>query len=209
MGDKNGLPMRLPQREYYTVHEVAARWGCTIADIAGWSSKGKLEIVTGIPLVFAGSAMAAGEVVVSAFDILPMFRRCGTGPQSARVHRVRPRDSREWLLVTEPAAGIEVSIADLLIPGQQVQTFEDDHELMRRVAGGTGTTSPYDWEGMLSALIVRIHERGLPASQAELVADMQEWFAEQSETGQVPDERSIRRRVSSVWRTLAQLRADA
>jgi hypothetical protein len=30
--------MKLPQREFYTLNEVAARWGCTLADIAGWSA---------------------------------------------------------------------------------------------------------------------------------------------------------------------------
>jgi hypothetical protein len=38
---------------------------------------------------------------------------------------------------------------------------------------------------------------------------MQDWFAEQSADGQVPDERSIRRRVSAVWKTLARLRESA
>lgn len=201
--------MRLPQREYYSIHEVAARWGCAIADIAGWSSRGKLDIVTGIPPVTCGGEIVAGEVVVSAFDILPMFRRCGTGPQSAFVRRVRVNGSSDWVLITDPPEGIEVAIADLLIPGQQVQKFEDDHELMRRVAGGPGSTPRYDWEAMTSALIVRIHEKGLPATQAELIADMQDWFAEQSADGQVPDERSIRRRVSAVWKTLARLRESA
>ena len=93
--------------------------------------------------------------------------------------------------------------------GQQVQKFEDDHELMRRIAGGAGSTSPYDWDGMMSALIVRVHEKGLPATQSELIEDMQAWFAEQSADGQFPDERSIRRRISAVWKTLSQLRHSA
>lgn len=201
--------MRLPQREYYTIHEVAARWGCSIADLAGWSSKGRLDIVTGIPPVTCGGDIVAGEVVVSAFDILPMFRRCGTGPQSAFVRRVRSNGSTDWSLITDPAAGVEVSIADLLITGQQVQKFEDDHELMRRIAAGAGSTSPYDWDGMMSALIVRVHEKGLPATQSELIEDMQAWFTEQSDDGQFPDERSIRRRISAVWKTLSQLRRSA
>lgn len=201
--------MKLPQREFYTVHEVAARWGCTITDLAGWSSRGRLDIVTGIPPVICGTEIVAGEVIVSAFDILPMFRRCGTGPKTARVHRLRRAGSSDWLLVTDPAEGLEVSIADLLITGQQVQKFENDHELMRRIAGGTGSTSPYDWDGMMNALVVRIHERGLPATQSELIADMQEWFAEQSEDGLIPDERSIRRRVNSIWKTMSGLRRSA
>lgn len=197
--------MKLPHREYFTVHEVAARWGCTIADIAGWSSKGRIDIVTGIPPVLCGSETIAGEVLVCAFDILPMFRRSGTGPQSTKLRRLRVCDRDEWLLITDPAGGIEISVADLLVPGRQVHQFEDDHDLMRRVSGGTGSASPYDWEGMMQALVIRIHERGLPASQSELIADMQDWFADQSDGDQIPDERSIRRRVSAIWKMLAQL----
>jgi len=39
--------MKLPQREFYTLHEVAARWGCALADIAGWSTAGKFDVITG------------------------------------------------------------------------------------------------------------------------------------------------------------------
>lgn len=196
--------MKLPQREFFTVHEVAARWGCTIADIAGWSATGNIDIVTGIPPASCGERIVAGEVIVSAFDILPMFRRCGTGPQYSRVRRVRTRGETEWLLITDPVDGMEVSVADLLIAGPQVQRFEERNQLFPRVSGGSGSVSPYDWEGMLQALTLRIHDKGLPASQGELVAEMQEWFVAQSEGGEVPDERSIRRRITPVWRGLTR-----
>jgi len=196
--------MKLPQREFFTVHEVAARWGCTIADIAGWSATGNIDIVTGIPPASCGERIVAGEVIVSAFDILPMFRRCGTGPQYSRIRRVRTRGETEWLLITDPVDGMEVSVADLLIAGPQVQRFEEKNQLFPRVSGRTGSVSPYDWEGMLQALTLRIHENGLPASQGELVAEMQEWFVAQSEGGEVPDERSIRRRITPVWRGLTR-----
>ncbi|WP_111735818.1 hypothetical protein [Roseovarius amoyensis] len=196
--------MRLPRREFYTVHEVAARWGCTTADIAGWSATGNFDILTGIPPVTCGEKIIAGEVIVAAFDILPMFRRSGTGPLTARVHRVRPRSDTDWLLITDPVEGVEVSVADLLIAGQQVQRFEERNELFCRVRGGTGSVSPYDWVGMLQALTLRIHERGLPASQGELVAEMQDWFVEHTDGNDVPDERSIRRRITPIWRALTK-----
>lgn len=201
--------MKLPQREFYTVHEVAARWGCTTADIAGWSATGCFDILTGIPPTICDGKVIAGEVVVAAFDILPMFRRSGTGPQTARVRRVRPRNDTDWLLITDPAQGVEVSVADLLIAGQQVQRFEEKNELFRRVSGGTGSVSPYDWEGMLQALTLRVHERGLPASQGELVAEMQEWFVAHSDGNDVPDERSIRRRITPIWRALTRVPESA
>ena len=72
------------------------------------------------------------------------------------------------------------------------------------VSGSTGSVSPYDWEGMLQALVLRIYERGLPTSQGELVAEMQEWFVEHSDGNDVPDERSIRRRITPIWRALTK-----
>jgi hypothetical protein len=196
--------MKLPKREFYTVHEVAARWGYTIADVAGWSAAGHFDILTGIPPALCGEKVVAGEVIISAFDMLPMFRRCGTGPQTALVRRVRTKTETDWQLITDPVAGVEVSVADLLISGQHVHRFEEKNELFRRVSGSTGSVSPYDWEGMLQALTLRIHERGLPASQGELVAEMQEWFVEHSDGNDVPDERSIRRRITPIWRALTK-----
>ena len=196
--------MKLPKREFYTVHEVAARWGYTIADVAGWSAAGHFDILTGIPPTFCGETVVAGEVIISAFDILPMFRRCGTGPQSAWMHRVRTKAVPDWQLITYPAEGVEVSVADLLIAGHQVHRFEEKNELFRRMSTNTGSISPYDWEGMLQVLAQRIHERGLPASQGELVAEMQDWFVEHSDGNEVPDERSIRRRITPIWRELTK-----
>lgn len=198
--------MKLPKREFYTVHEVAARWGYTIADVAGWSAAGHFDIITGIPPALCGEKVVAGEIIISAFDMLPVFRRCGTGPQTALVRRVRTKTETDWQLITDPLAGVEVSVADILISGRHVHQFEEKNELFRRVSGSTGSVSPYDWEGMLQALTLRIHELGLPASQGELVAEMQEWFVEHSDGNDVPDERSIRRRITPIWRALTKTR---
>ena len=77
---KTGTRMKLPKRELHTVHEVAARWGYTIADVAGWSAAGHFDILTGISPAMCGDKIIAGEVIIAAFDILPMFRRRGTPP---------------------------------------------------------------------------------------------------------------------------------
>ena len=196
--------MKLPKREFYAVHEVAARWGYTIADVAGWSAAGHFDILTGIPPAMCGEKIVAGAVIISTFDILPIFRRCGTGPQTAWLRRVRTKNEADWQMITDPICGIEVSIADLLIAGLQVHRFEEKNELFRRVSASTGSVSPYDWEGMLQALALRIHEQGLPASQGELVGDMQEWFVKHSDGNEVPDERSIRRRITPIWRELTK-----
>jgi len=196
------MHIKLPKRAYYAVNELAARWGCTNADIAGWAMSGDFDILTGIPPVHCHDDIIGGEVIIRPFDILPMFRRCGTGPQTARVRRVRHRDTQEWTLITMPKKGVTVSIADLLVVGKQVHRFEEKNNLLGRISGGTGSISPYDWEGMLQGLALYIHEQGVPASQAELVAAMQDWFVEHGDAADIPDERSIRRRITPVWRAL-------
>jgi hypothetical protein len=194
--------MALPPRVFFTLHETAARWGCTIADIAGWVCDGKLEILTGISAVTCGESRFSGKVIISPMDILPMFRRCGTGPSVAKLTRIKPQGAEDGIFITKPRDGVEVSIADLLITGSEVLRFEEEHDLLRRVGGGTGSVSPYDWEGMYVTIIQRVHERGLPATQSELVAELQDWFAEVAQNGEVPDESTIRRRVRPIWRKL-------
>ena len=194
--------MALPPRAFFTVHEAASRWGCMIADIAGWATEGKLNIITGIPLAVCETEKVAGLITISPMDMLPLFRRDGTGPGSVRLQRIKPDAREDWLFVTEPDDGVEVSIADLLISGPDVLRFEDEYDLLRRIGGGSGALSPYDWEGMYVAMIQRIHEHGLPATQTELIGELQEWFTTVSETGEVPDESTIRRRLRPVWRAL-------
>ena len=194
--------MALPPRAFFTLHETASRWGCTIADIAGWAAEGKFDIVTGIPLAVCDDEKVSGKVTLSPMDMLPLFRRSGTGPTAIKLLRMKPEPGRDWAYVTEPADGVEVSIADLLISGQDVLRFEDDYDLLRRIGGGTGALSPYDWEGMYVTMIKRIHEQGLPATQAELIGELQEWFADVAENDEVPEESTIRRRLRPFWRAL-------
>lgn len=196
--------MGLPQRVFYPVHETAARWGCTICDIAGWAAKGSLKIVTGIPPVECGESRAAGLVRVEPMDILTMFRRCGTGPHQAHLYRVQPLEAHDWLYITAPEEGVLVSIGDMMILSHEVREFEDAHNLFGRVAGGAGLgdDGDYDWAGMNVEITRRVFEKGLPTSQGAWIRELQDWFAAQSETGAFPDEKSIRKRLSPVLRAL-------
>ena len=196
--------MALPPRVYYSLFEAAARWGCNIADLAGWADAGRFRILTGIPAVRCGDEVVAGKVVLSPMELLPLFRRCGTGPTEGMMRRIRPLDRQDWLLITDPVGGLPVALADMLIPAVEVHAFEEENDMVRRGPSGPGGSTPYDWEGMIVALIQRIHDHGLPATQAELVAEMQDWFANQSDGKKIPDSRSIRRRVTPVWRKLRE-----
>ena len=194
--------MALPPRVFFTLQEVTARWGCNIADVAGWADAGRFRIITGIAAVRCGDEFVAGKVMLSPMELLPLFRRCGSGPTEAIMRRIQPLNRQDWLLITDPVGGIPVALADMMIPAQEVHAFEEDNDMVRRVAPGPGATSPYNWDGMMVALIQRIHERGVPETQTELVTDMQDWFADQSDGAKVPDSRTVRRRLTPVWKML-------
>ncbi len=194
--------MALPRRIFYALNEVAIRWDCPLADIAGWAHAGHFDIVTGIQRVNCGPESLAGIISVSVPDILPMFRRHGAVPTTGHLHHIRPPGVREWSFVTDPEEGIEVTLADLRIRGEDVQRFEDKHELLRRPAANSGATPRYDWDDAFLAEILRVHEQGFPATQAEWIGRIQEWFAVNSKSGEVPDERTIRRRLTPAWKSL-------
>ena len=194
--------MALPPRVFFSVQEVTARWGCNIADVAAWADAGRFRILTGIPAVRCGEEVVAAKVVLCPMEMLPLFRRCGTGPTERLMRRIQPLERQDWLLITEPADGLSVSVADMLILAEEVHAFEEESNMVRRVAGGPGASASYDWDGMIVALVRRIHDNGLPATQTELIAEMQDWFADQSDGRRIPDSRSIRRRITPIWRAL-------
>lgn len=194
--------MSLPPRVLYPIPEVAARWGCTPSDIAGWAATGRIEIATGISPMIIGTETVAGLVVIAAADILPMFRPCGTGPAACEVRRLRELGATEWKMIHPPDIALTVAKADLVIMADEMARFEDEHGMFRRRGGGGSVEPKYDWEGFYLAMILRIHNHGVPEEQTELVDEMQDWFMAQSADGKTPEESTIRKRVNPIWRAL-------
>jgi hypothetical protein len=197
---EEGIAMALPKRVWFTLHEVAARWGCNIADIAGWADAGHFCIITGVTPIRSGAEIVAGKVALAPMDILPLFRRCGTGPSEGRIRRVQLYGREEWLIITEPEGGIMVAIVDMMISTGEVQRFEDAYNVFDRGSDGAGLSEEgdYDWAAMNIEITRRVFEEGLPASQNEMIRELQDWFAARSEDGTFPDERSIRRRLKPI-----------
>jgi len=192
--------MSLPKRVLYTLSEAAARWGCHIADIAEWAISGHLEIMVAIPPTSFGGEILSDLVVIAPGDILAMFRRCGSGPREGLIRRARALGGGEWMHIAPPDAGLPVMRDDLMILADALARFEEEHGVFRRV--GTSTAKGYDWDGFYGAMILRIFRSGLPEKQADLVGEMQEWFIAVSTDGDAPDESTIRKRVSPIWRLL-------
>jgi hypothetical protein len=194
--------MALPPRVFYTLQEVSVRWDCSLSDIAGWASVGRFDIVTAIAPVIKDARILAGFVAVSVPDILQLVRRSGTGPGSCRLWRVRPMDQDDWIVLPDHGNRADVALEDLLIMADDVRRFENDCNLLHRPATNTGFSTWYDWDAMYVALIQRVHDHGVPESQSKWVGEVQSWFVKTSETGEAPDERSIRRRLTPIWKAL-------
>ena len=195
--------MALPARVFWTLEKLAARWGCDPAEIVGWATEGIIEIVASIGLVqCSGTEPLVGLVVVCAEDIMPLFLGNRPDSKARMIWRIRPQGSTTWKIITVPAHGVAIELDDLLVTARTAQRFEDKYDPLHRVHVSPGRSSKHDWEGMLKALMIRLFEHGLPESQAEFVAEGQDWFVAIAKDGSVPDESQIRRKLSPIWRAL-------
>ena len=68
-----------------------------------------------------------------------------------------------------------------------------------RSKGGRPPTR--DWESLYGWAARRVHDQGLPASQAELVREALDWLGAQGDDA-LPDESTVRRKLAGFWRAL-------
>lgn len=194
--------MPLPPVAFYSIYEIAVRWGCPPADVAGWAAAGHLQVLAGIPPVSCGDETVAGLVEVPIAELMPMFRRIGPSDEQSRLRRVMPPGSKTWLKVTDPPDGVPIRSSDLLLSAGSLQQFEEERDLLRRPASTVGASPRYDWDSMYAWLTVFLFEKGVPDTQTALVSLVQDWFVQNSKSGEVPDESTIRKRLMSLWRKL-------
>ena len=196
--------MTLPPRAFFSLNEFADRLECSFADVAAWSIGGLFSIFTGISPVLCGMQPVAGIVSVKAADMMKMFRGHGRCDEECRVIRIRPEGGTEWLHITEPAGGIVVKLADLLLMADDVRKFDDDPDRRRRPVSPPGATPRFDWDGAIIMLICRFNDRGIPATQVEQIAEVQDWFAQNSPTGEIPEESTTRKKIAPIWQALRE-----
>ena len=165
------------------------------------------------PVKTISSRMICDLVNVAGTDIRPLFRPDGARLDAVSVRRVREPSESEWQWISEPAGGIAITAPEVLITRAEVQRFELEHDLHRggtdavqgaarsdRSRGaGPGVPPRHDWDAFFGALARRIHDNGLPSTQAELVREMLDWFQARRED-HAPDESTVRRKIAVVWR---------
>lgn len=190
--------MALPNRAFFTIPEAAIKWDCSPAHIVGWSAAEKLELVTSVALVRAGGEQMAGMMIVHGADILPLFRADKEAPETIFLHRIKEMSdtAAEWKFIESPERGIEIAKDAIFIAQTEFERFarEIGMQVSRKYA-----PPKYDWDAMYVALIRRIHNHGLPDTKIALINEMQEWFSRNSDTGEFPDERTMRARIYPVY----------
>lgn len=208
--------MSLPPRSFYSLTEVAVRWSVTPFDVIGWSTDGLLALSIALPPVKSGtSEMLSGLADVEAPHLLSLFRRDGAPNASVAIRRVKSGENGfHW--ISDPAEGVTITSADVLVRRAEVERFERQYGFFNglhvpgtgsndapRRRGGPGVPPRHDWDAFYAALTRRIHEQGVPKTQAELVREMLAWF-EARDLEHAPDESTIRRKVTPVWRELSR-----
>lgn len=193
--------MAFPSREFFTVLEAAARWECTQADVACQALKDALELVATFPSIELADGPAVGLLAVQAAEIMPLFRAVNPA-KKARLFQVRKRESKDWQRIGDPISGVWMTLGDILITRSEMLRFEEEHEIVRPRLSVGGAPQRYDWERFQMVLFKRLFHGGMPASQKDLIDEMQEWFIANSTDGDAPDESTIRRRIKAVWREL-------
>jgi hypothetical protein len=204
----------LPPRAFYSLAEIAARWSVTPFDLVGWCTEGLLSLSIALPPVKAGAEIISGLADVEGPHVFPLFRRDNAPSATVSIRQVKTGDGKlRW--ITEPAEGIVITAADVLVRRSEAERFEGQHglfggqrnfesgvgEMPPRPRGGPGVPPRYDWDAFYGALARRIHEHGIPVTQAELVRDMLNWF-EQRDIDRAPDESTIKRKIKVVWQEL-------
>lgn len=192
--------MALPPRKFLSIIEVAARWGCSAGDIIGWADEGRLEIYASVPLVITDSRILTGLAILCPEDLLGFYRRSPAPGATVTIIRLKATGGGEWLKIVDPRDGLVLGADEVILMREQVETFEDEHELMRPRDARGGSKPKYDWEAMFAYLVRRVYDEGLPKTQAELAREVEAWFMSQTTDNSAPDLRSIQRKLMPIYR---------
>jgi hypothetical protein len=169
-----------------------------------------------VPTLKTTSQTVSGLVNITAADAFPLVRREGAASQAVQLRRIRGAGRSDWEWITDPPDGITVGGADILIARAEAERFEQQHGLFpdsaisnalehhrsrRQGVAGPGAPARYEWDAFYGAIARRIHEHGIPPTQAELIREMLDWFGQRDDT---PDESTVRRKVAVIWRELTR-----
>lgn len=214
--------MAHPPVSFFTLAEVYDRWEIKPIHVAAWVLEGKLTVSTG----FAGIRAEIGyyeQIDDEQWQRMPEGRTALTGifdlssndawlamRNGQHVLNKGVPDQPNGYIDLDPdntGTGVTVAVADLLVRRSEVERFEAEIGISRArtfekmtVRSGPGAPPRFAWDDFWIEACRRVHDDGLPATQAEMIRDLLDWFAD--EGLDVPDRSTVKKRISRLWRAL-------
>lgn len=209
--------MPLPPKPFLRLDEVCRRWGVTIDDIADYAFANSL--ILSARVIDARMEVGFYEGDVGMWQRVPEKTRRLTGTPDlyvqdawailktgrAMVSSFRP-DRADHFMDAADDDGIPLEVEDIVIRLDEVERFESEGRGTASVtvlppsAAPRGKPPRYDWDAFWVEVCRRVHDEGLPSTQAVLVRHMLDWFA--ANGGAVPDDSTIKKKVAPLWRAL-------
>ena len=215
-----------PRKPYYELAELCDAWSLSTSDIASYVLEQELTLsiaVAGQPVqVFdveedaegqpftipAGRLRVVGTMDLSCTDAWRVLRQGSCEVSwfwNELGHQLRVSDSA-W-----ESDALEVEYGALVVRRAEKERFEEAQGLNQPAAGvdgpdeapssrrSRGAPPKYDWEKCWCEIAATIYDPGVPATQAEWLAKLRDWFSDQVGPDNVPSDSSIKQRLSQIW----------
>ena len=223
------MARQFPRKPFYGLAELCERWSLAEADIAAYILEGELTLsvaVAGVRVetsdleedsdgrpfsIPTGTRWIVGTMDIGRIDawavLLNGAQAVGRfyGAQGEVLDLPDQNDERATMLVERQA---------LVVRRVEMERFEMAQGLgaaatvLEAPAGGPsreksrGAPPKYDWEGCWCEIAKTIYDPGPPATQAEWLRLIQDWFTTQLGPDNVPSDSSIKLRLSRIWPTV-------
>lgn len=215
----------LSRKPFYTLAEACERWGLSIGDVAAYVLEGEISLSFPVAALQVEVSEFDHDIDGRPFSI-PLGRRRHVGTlELNRVDAFNALEHGGAMVVRffsaeggviEPLdesgerCAVPVDCAALVVRHAEFERFEARQVKLpplTAAAGspdaaprrGRGAPDKYDWEGVLSAMIVAVNDEGVPTTQAEMIDKMRDWFEQRLGSDNGPCDSSIKRRVIRFW----------
>ena len=219
--------MAAPNITYLTLADLCERWGLKHSHICPLALDQNLTFSIGLSLVRAD--VGTWEQA----DDDQWFRIPGGTKRLTGIYDLSRNDA--WSVIKfgqhkidsvvspEPDGYIEfqsgydsteimVDSDDLLIRREEVERFEKRHATPEKSErqttaprGGPGSPQKYDWDAFWIEVCRRVHDDGLPTTQAAMVRELQDWFDSNADVS--PDPSTIKKKLTRLWKVLPVVKA--
>ena len=217
--------MKKPRKPYYELTELCTTWSLSLGDIAPYVLERELTLSVAVAgrrvdayemdedkhgqfSIPIGPRWIIGTMDLSRTDAWTVLRQ-GSGEigsfWSLEGERLDLPD------VDGEARTMSVDCASLVVRLAEKERFEEAQGLTQLNAPPHSSEAPassprsrgappkYDWEGCWCELAVSIHDAGVPATQAEWLEMLRNWFISRMGPDNIPSDSSIKLRLSQIW----------